>query len=104
MRREDRAKQFLPFDAMKGLYEALKEREEKVKKVERKELDEEETDALNAVLSVLKKGDRAEIVFFRSGKYFSLVGTIDGVERVGQYLTVGQEKIPFFDLYRVNIL
>ena len=33
MNRVDRAKQFLPFDAMKGLKEALLEREEKLKVV-----------------------------------------------------------------------
>ena len=104
MRREDRAKQFLPFDAMKGLYEALREREEKVNKVERRELDAEQTEALNAALLALKKGDRAEIVFFKEGVYYLLRGEIARVNVVEKYLSVGREKIPFFDLFSVNIL
>jgi len=103
MERKDRAKQFLPFDAMKGLSEALREREEKVLRVERREPDEEESAALNDALIALKKGDRAEIVFFRDGGYFCLEATVSAVDAVGRKLVVGGEKIPFFDLFSIKI-
>ena len=103
MERKDRAKQFLPFDAMKGLAEALREREEKVLRVERREIDEEGTAALNDALIALKKGDRAEIVFFRDGGYFCLEAEVSAVDAVKRQLVVGREKIPFFDLFSVKI-
>lgn len=41
MTRQQRAKQFMPFDAMKGLKEALAEREERHSRVEKRELSED---------------------------------------------------------------
>ena len=41
MNRVERAKQFLPFDALKGLKEELESREEKMSRVPRHELTEE---------------------------------------------------------------
>lgn len=89
---------------MKGLYEALREREKKVARVERKELDEEETSALNDALSALQKGNRAEIVFFRNGTYYRLEGTVSEVDLCRRHLAVGKEKIFFYDLFSVKIL
>ena len=102
MKREDRAKQFLPFDAMKGLSEALRERERKMSKIERKELDEERTAALNEALLSLRKGDRAEIVFFHDGAYYCLEGEIKAVDAVKKFVSVGGDRIDFADLYSVR--
>ncbi|MBR1748103.1 MAG: YolD-like family protein [Clostridia bacterium] len=104
MRREDRAKQFLPFDAMKGLTEALREREEKVLRQEKKELDEEKIAALEATLGALKKGDRVEIVFFREGKYLTKAGVVTECDVVYRRLVSEREAISFDDLYSVRVL
>ena len=42
MTRENRAKQFMPFDAMKGLAEALKDREERHSRVQKHGVSEED--------------------------------------------------------------
>ena len=41
MTQSDRAKQFMPFDAMKGLKEALRDREERHSRVEKRDLSED---------------------------------------------------------------
>ena len=41
MTRAERAKQFAPFDAMKGLNEALRDREERHMRVDKHEISEE---------------------------------------------------------------
>ena len=41
MTRQERAKQFMPFDAMKGLQEALRDREERHSRVERHGISDE---------------------------------------------------------------
>ena len=41
MNRQDRAKQFMPFDALKGLQEALRVREERRSRIEKKSLSED---------------------------------------------------------------
>ena len=102
MRRVDRAKQFLPFDAMKGLYEELREREKKVARVERRELDEEESAALNDALLSLRKNDRAEVIFFKDGFYYCLEGVVSEIDVVQKQIVFGAEKIPFFDLFSIK--
>ena len=94
----NRAAQFLPFDALKGLSEELRKREEKV------ELSEEETADLNDKLCLLTGGDRAEITFYYKGHYLTIEG--DVVKMVSQmhYLTIGQTKIPFDDIRSIKIL
>ena len=46
MNRQERAKQFMPFDALKGLKEALKAKEEKLTRVAKRELSEEQQEIL----------------------------------------------------------
>ena len=46
MNRIERAKQFLPFDALKGLQEALRKKERELENVERIELSEESLEEL----------------------------------------------------------
>ena len=41
MNNKERAKQFMPFDALKGLKEALKEKEERRTRVDKKQITEE---------------------------------------------------------------
>ena len=52
----------MPFDAMKGLQEALRDREERHSRVERHGISEEEQEALSNVLNRLSKGTRYESV------------------------------------------
>ena len=59
--RKESGKQFAPFDAMKGLQEALRDREERHARVERHEISEEQIEKNSEVLSHLTKGARVRI-------------------------------------------
>ena len=48
--REERAKLFAPFDAMKGLKEALRDREERHSRVARHEISEEQAEENSRVI------------------------------------------------------
>ena len=50
MTRQERAKQFMPFDAMKGLKEALVIREERHNRVEKRELSEDTIEYISSIL------------------------------------------------------
>ena len=54
MTREARAKQFMPFDAMKGLQEALRDREERHTRVQRRELSGDELEENRRTLARLE--------------------------------------------------
>ena len=51
MNNQERAKQFMPFDALKGLKEALKDREERRTRVPKIELSDDMADELSRVMA-----------------------------------------------------
>ena len=106
MNREDRAKQFLPFDALKGLREELKRREEIALRTERRQLSEEESERLSKRLLRLKRGDTVTVEYYDSGHYRTLVGEVTSLDTVfgSLMLVVDGEKraISFFDILRIS--
>ena len=62
--RKERAKQFMPFDAMKGLQEALRKQEEINSRVEKHEVCEEQQAKLSELLSKLDKGMRIWLFYY----------------------------------------
>jgi hypothetical protein len=101
--REERAKQFMAFDALKGLREELKKREEKYLKEKKRELTEEKIMELSKKLAVLSKGDVAEITFYHAGHYVVLKGVIQSVNTAYKYLGINDTRISFEDLAEIEI-
>lgn len=102
--REDRAKQFMPFDALKGLQEELRRREERRLRVDKHELTEDETSALNRLLTRLKQGDNIEVVFYKNGAYKRVSGVVKKLNIHYQFLELDSGKIYFDDLLCIDIL
>jgi hypothetical protein len=102
--RVERAKQFLPFDALKGLREELESREEKMSRVPRHDLSEERMEELSAVISRLYKGSQINMTFYRAGHYYELTGTISNVNIIYKYLLIGEEKVFFDDIYSLSLV
>ena len=61
-----RAKQFLPFDAVAGLRQALRMKEHEMGLITRKELSEESAEEINEALQRLKRGDRISVAYFKN--------------------------------------
>jgi len=104
MNRADRAKQFQPFDALKGLQEELRSREERRTRVVKKEISEEREEQISAELAKIYKRSDVEITFYRGGHYYSLEGTVLEKNDVYKYLLVGQERIYYTDIYELKLL
>lgn len=104
MNRADRAAQFAPFDALKGLKEAIKEREERKSRISRRELSEEQQEVLSETIKQLETGAMVEVVFYCNGHYFTILDTFADVNPTNKYIMVGERKINFFDLYEIKIL
>ncbi|MBQ4121385.1 MAG: YolD-like family protein [Clostridia bacterium] len=104
MNREERAKQFMPFDALKGLNEELRRREKKMLREERRVLFEEEAEKLSSRLARLQVGDEVEAVFYENGYYLTLCGKAESVNRSFGFLTIGERRVYFADLYRLRFL
>ena len=98
MNRSDRAKQFMPFDALKGLREELKKREEKRLLVDREELSDEKAESMGYDILKAEKGDTVKIKFFNKGRYVSEEGILTEKNFVYKFVAVNGKKIFFDDI------
>ena len=100
MAREERAKQFMPFAALKGHMEALRRREKIV--VEKRELSEEYKEQLDRKLRKVRKNDIITVVYFCRGEYLQMTGMVAKIDVTARILKVVNTKIPFEDLYEIG--
>ena len=95
----DRAKQFMPFDALKGFKEALIEKEKIV--VNKKELSEEMQEELSRKLNSLEIGDRVKIVHYKNKQYKVDSGTLKQVNKCQRFILIDNTKIAIDNIFRV---
>lgn len=98
----DRAKQFMPFAAVKGLDQALERKRREKVQVCKKELSEEMATALNQKLTSLQKGDVITVTFYADGEYIALTGALGKLDAIAQCLFVSGKYIAFDDLLDIN--
>lgn len=104
MIREQRAKQFAPFDAMKGLAEALKEREERHTRVAKHGISEEEQEQISELLCRVEKGSKVFIEYYADFHDREKSGIVTEINRPYRFLRVNDEKIFFDDLYSIRVI
>lgn len=100
MDREERAKQFMPFAALKGYPEALRRKEKIV--VEKKELSEEYKEELDKRLRQVKKNDMITVVYYQNQEYIQLSGRVSRIDETAGILKIVNTKISFEDLLDVR--
>ena len=97
-----RAKQFLPFDALKGLQEALREKE--IEYEEKKELSEETLAELNNVFNKIEKGSFVKIRYYRNGRYKEIEGIVTYIDYIKKGIQVDKiENINICDIIDILI-
>ena len=101
MKRSERAKQFIPFSALKGLDEELT-RAEKVL-CQKRELLEDEAEELNRKLTDIEAGSRIEIEYDRMGEYVKKKGTVKRVDDVYRVIEVDDKKIKISSIVSLKV-
>ena len=96
MDRENRAKQFMPFDALKGFREALEEKERIV--VPKKELSEEQKEELDFKLRQIHKMDIITVEYFQDGEYVQVTGVVARIDETSRVMKIVNTKIAFEDI------
>lgn len=98
-----RAKQFMMFDAMKGLTEAIAEKERQY--YPKRELTEERINELNQCLSQLKCGDAVTVKYYCNyGKqYLQLTDVVTKVDPFWKLLQIGGIVIGFSEIDEIHI-
>lgn len=96
----ERAKQFMPFDALKGFREALKEKEKVI--VDKVELSEYAKSILDRKLQYIKKNDMLTVVYFSKGEYLKITGMVSRLDISSRNLKIVNTKIAFDDIYDIQ--
>ena len=100
--KSDRARQFMPFDALKGYKEAIKEKQKVI--VEKKELSEDDAIMLSRKLNEIKKGDMIKVIYYLDSQYICIEGMLSKINIDERYLMIVKTKIPFIDIKSLDIL
>ena len=99
MTNAERAKQFMPFAALKGFEEALKEAEfvpeEKIL------LGKDAQEELDQILRELAIGDIVTATYYTSQQYVTLTGPVIGIDKLAQSIQIFGTHIPLVDLYNL---
>ena len=92
----DRARQFLPFDALKGFKEALREKEKNIEN--KKYLFDDSKERINKNLLNTKKGDLVRIKYYSSLEYIETIGSIKMIDFVYKKIKILNTEILFDDI------
>ena len=101
--REERAKLFAPFDAMKGLKEALRDREERHARVARHEISEEQAEENSRAILRLERGMTVEVYCNHAFHDVIIRGRVTGLDLALRRLKLNGKTILFDDIYAVEI-
>ena len=90
--RADRAQQFMPFAALKGYYDLIRERERVAEP--KRELTDEQALELSRKLSQLKRREMACIVHYDGEAYVTARGLVSDIDLAARTVTVVRTRIP----------
>jgi YolD-like protein len=97
----DRAKLFAPFDALRGLREALREKERII--VPKIDLSEEMKDELDRRLNEVSLHDIITIVYYDQSEYVKLTGMVAKISPTSQIIQIVDKKILFRDIVAIQV-
>ncbi len=100
MSMDKRAAQFLPFQAVKGLDEALRAKEKIT--VPKIELSEEMYEELDKKMHNIKKGSMVCCIYFHKGEYLKITGLVARFDEIARILQIVNTKIDFDDILDVE--
>ena len=94
----------MPFDAMKGLQEALRDREERHSRVEKHDISDEQAQKNSEVFLRLRKGMTVRLECYQAFHDVTLTGTVTGVSVPYRYLKLDGREIYFGDIYSIEVV
>ena len=94
----------MAFDAMKGLSEALRDREERHLRVEKHDISDEVIEQNSRVLSALTCGMRVRLEYYRAFHDVVGEGRVTELSVPFKYLRLDGEKVIFENIYKIEII
>ena len=100
--RADRAAQFMPFAALTGYYDLVRERERVTEP--RREPSEEEAGRISGELAGVRRGQLVRVTHYERDAYVTTEGIMTCVDPVAREFAVVRRRIAFDDVWRVEPL
>ena len=97
----ERAKQFMPFAALKGFEEAIALKEREYFREERSSLSEEKLAELSSAISSLREGDEITVEYYDGYVYTSERSFVLYVDTFYRYIALETRKIYFDDIKNI---
>ena len=97
----ERAKQFMPFSALKGLDEALLKKEQQLL-MSKIELCDDEIEAINKTLSTIEAGHQLCVTYYDNGKTATVSGTLEFLNKDSLCMKVNGILILFKDIVNIK--
>lgn len=97
----ERAKQFMPFAAVKGYHEALAKKEHII--VPKQELTDDMAELLDYKLKSISRGSIITIVYYHEKEYVKACGMVAKIDNQAKTLTVVDRTINFEDILNIEI-
>lgn len=97
--RSDRARIFMPFDALKGYKEAISEKKKVI--VDKKELSEDDAVSLSRKLLLVKIGMMIKVIYYCENEYIAIEGLVSKIKFEERVLMIVKTKINFDDIINI---
>lgn len=102
MQNKDRAKLFMPFDALAGFREGLELACKKYNS--KKSISEEMENELNEKLKNITKGDKVRITYYYNIDYSEIIGNIKKIDKINREIVLDSSKINFDDILDITLI
>lgn len=99
----DRARQFLPFDALKGLQDALRLKEYEHERIEKGDLSIDMIDKISNTLFDLKNNDIVNLEYYSDGRYINIQGKAK-LNIISKIIIINDLKISFDNIHNIEII
>ena len=96
--RADRAQQFMPFAALKGYYDLIRERERVAEP--KRELTDEQALELSQRLARMER--RTSVVHYDGEAYVTTRGLVSDIDLAARTVTIVRTRIPFDDIWKID--
>ena len=101
--KEQRASQFIPFDALKGFQEALRQKEKEFEYTDKKELSEEIVEQISETLSTIDINDNIKVKYYKNRKYEEAMGKVKEITPIKKRIVLYDDtKIYFTDILEIE--
>ena len=102
MKISDRARQFLPFDSLRGFYALVKLQEKEI--MPKKELSDDELERLDLLFKEVKKSSMIKVKYYYLDGYIEQTGLVAELDTIYRTITIVTTKINLDDIIEVEII